>query len=295
MKKPDFFFIGAPKCGTTALANWLREHPRIFMTQSPKEPLFFDSDIPNVNRMSLEQYERLFQQANEVHLVAGEASTTYLRSKEAVRNILKYSPAARFLVAVRNPVEMAASVHAQLVYTQYEDITDFQKAWFAQEDRAQGRRLSANSKNDAARLMYADVCRLGEQVERLYRQVPRDRVMIVFMDDVKADPRQVYVDILAFLGVPDDGRSDFPAANVRKHVRLPVMSRMLAFAGRTKRWLGLQGVHTRMLSKLHAWNRVAVAPVSLDEQFRKELLACFENDIRLLGVLTGRDLSAWLR
>src|SRR5210317_2370745 len=118
MKKPDFFFIGAPKCGTTALANWLREHPRIFMTQRPKEPWYFDNDIQNVDRMSLEQYENLFQKADDNHLVVGEASTTYLRSREAVSNILEYSPSARFLVAIRNPVEMAPSVHAQLLYTQ---------------------------------------------------------------------------------------------------------------------------------------------------------------------------------
>jgi len=294
MKKPDFFFIGAPKCGTTALANWLREHPRIFMTERPKEPWYFDNDILNVDRMSLEQYESLFQNAGDTHLVVGEASTTYLRSREAVCNILEYSPSARFLVAVRNPVEMAPSVHAQLLYTQYETIADFRGAWQAQEDRMQGKRLPGNSRNDPSRLMYADVCRLGEQVERLFRQVSRDRVMVVFMDDMRADPRRVYLDILDFLGVPDDGRSAFPAANARKRAKLPVLGRMLSYAWLIKRLLGLQGVHTGAFLKLHAWNQVAITSGNLDDEFRKELIACFEEDIRLLGELTGRDTSAWL-
>lgn len=295
MRKPSFFFIGAPKCGTTALANWLREHPRIFMTQRPKEPMFFDNDILNPDRMSLTQYESLFQNADGTHLVVGEATTSYLRSSEAVRNILEYSPSARFLVAVRNPVDMAPSVHAQALYTQHEDIADFKEAWQAQGDRMHGKRLPDNSRNDPARLMYADVCRLGEQVDRLFQQVPRDRVMLVFMDDMKVDPRRVYLDILDFLGVPDDGRGEFATANVRKRVKLLVLGRMLAFAGQHKRLLGLQGVRTGAFSKFYAWNQVPVTPGKLDEPFRNELVACFEEDVRLLGELAGRDLSNWLR
>jgi hypothetical protein len=295
MRKPNFFFIGAPKCGTTALANWLREHPRIFMTQRPKEPMFFDNDIFNPDRMSLKQYESLFRNADDTHLIVGEATTSYVRSLEAVRNILEYSPSARFLVAIRNPVEMAPSVHAQALYTQHEEIADFKEAWQAQEDRMHGKRLPKNCRNDPARLIYADVCRLGEQVERLFRQVSRDRVMVVFMDDMRADARRVYLDILDFLGVPDDGRSDFLSANVRKRVKLPVLGRMLSYVWQHKRLLGLQGVQTGALEKLHAWNEVPMTPGKPDEQFRKELIACFEEDIRLLGELTGRDISDWLR
>ncbi len=39
MKRPNFFIIGAPKCGTTSLARWLGSHPRIYMSPL-KEPKF---------------------------------------------------------------------------------------------------------------------------------------------------------------------------------------------------------------------------------------------------------------
>ena len=188
----------------------------------------------------------------------GEASITYLRWREAVCNILEHSSLAHFLVTVRNPVKIAPSVHAQLPYTQYEAIADFRAVWQAQEAGMQGKSLPRNSRNDPVRLMCLDVCRLGEQVERLFRQVSRDRVMVVFMDDMRADPRRVYLDILDFLGVPDDGRSDFPSANVRKRAKLPVLGKMLSYAWLPKRLLGLQGVHTGAFSKLHAWNQVAM-------------------------------------
>ena len=45
MMLPDFFIVGAPKCGTTAISEYLRTHPRIFMCK-PKEPHYFALDIP---------------------------------------------------------------------------------------------------------------------------------------------------------------------------------------------------------------------------------------------------------
>ena len=44
MCKPDFFIIGAPKCGTTALATYLAEHPNIQLSD-PKEPHYFCKDL----------------------------------------------------------------------------------------------------------------------------------------------------------------------------------------------------------------------------------------------------------
>ncbi len=44
MKIPNLFIIGSPKCGTTSLANWLNDHPQIFMSKR-KEPEFFCDDL----------------------------------------------------------------------------------------------------------------------------------------------------------------------------------------------------------------------------------------------------------
>src|SRR5579872_578348 len=41
---PDFFVIGHPKCGTTALYAMLKRHPQIYMSDV-KEPQFFAGDL----------------------------------------------------------------------------------------------------------------------------------------------------------------------------------------------------------------------------------------------------------
>lgn len=44
MRKPDFFIVSAPKCGTTAMYTYLKQHPNIFMPDR-KELHFFGSDL----------------------------------------------------------------------------------------------------------------------------------------------------------------------------------------------------------------------------------------------------------
>ena len=44
MRYPDFYIVGAPKCGTTAMYDYLRQHPQLFMPDR-KEPLYFGSDL----------------------------------------------------------------------------------------------------------------------------------------------------------------------------------------------------------------------------------------------------------
>ena len=37
---PDFFVVGAPRCGTTAISKYLSDNPNICFSR-PKEPHFF--------------------------------------------------------------------------------------------------------------------------------------------------------------------------------------------------------------------------------------------------------------
>ena len=43
MIRPNFFILGAPKCGTTSVAAWLSEHQEVYMSPT-KEPHFFNTD-----------------------------------------------------------------------------------------------------------------------------------------------------------------------------------------------------------------------------------------------------------
>src|SRR5258708_5345567 len=135
MNIPNFFIIGAPKCGTTALCKYLRENPRIFIS-TPKEPKYFDFDLSYPVKMNREAYLALFSKADpRFQSAIGEASTSYLFSTRAVPEILKFNPGAKFIVMLRNPVELVQGWHNQCIIAGQEDILDFEEAWRAESER----------------------------------------------------------------------------------------------------------------------------------------------------------------
>jgi hypothetical protein len=290
MKKPNFFILGAPKCGTTSLAAWLAAHPQIFMSPT-KEPHYFNTDHKRYLN-SLTGYERLFEQATERHRAVGEASVWYLYSSTATNNILEYQPDAKFIVMVRNPIEMAPSLHEELVFTGRENIKEFAKAWDLQEGRRNGAHLP-RMVWEPKYVQYSDICSLGAQVERLYEHVPSDRIKLIILDDLKSDPRAIYFSVLQFLGVHDDGRMNFEALNQAKMRRWPTLHHLPWLAVRIKHALGIErgfGVWRR----IDALNKVDRRRTPIDPTLRAQLQIHFRPDIERLEKLIGRDLSHWL-
>ena len=83
--KPNFFIIGAPKSGTTALYQYLSSHPNIYMC-TPKEPHYFSNELNGVAFVkTLDEYQNLFKGKNKNHKIIGEASVWYLYSENALQ------------------------------------------------------------------------------------------------------------------------------------------------------------------------------------------------------------------
>lgn len=305
MNRPNFFIVGAPKCGTTALYHYLAEHPGIFMPPL-KEPHYFADDLPHMRAVTTEtDYLALFKPAGPTHIAVGEASVMYLYSSVALHRIHEFTPDAKIIAMLRNPVEMVYSFHSQLLYGFHEDEKDFSKAWELQEARRRGEHLP-DRPTDAALLQYKAVGELGLQVEKLLDLFAAEQVKLILFDDFKRAPKAVYDEVLAFLGVPTDGRTDFPKINENKTYRFPQMARLLialeAVQRPVKRALGLKpGRKRRLLKYLNVLHflRLSItrntARPPLPDELRKCLAQEFKPDIERLSRLLGKNLDHWLR
>jgi len=297
MKKPNFFIIGAPKCGTTSLYVWLSQHPNVYMPKI-KEPHFFSSDL-RVNKVySLSDYERLFSKANSNHIAIGEASTLYLFSEQAVPNIERTYPKSRYIAMIRNPIEMAYASHQQAVWNGSEHIRDFEIAWRLSPERRQGREVTRWCREPRT-LDYMKRCSLGEQLERLFSIVPRHRVLVLVLDDIREDPRREYLKALAFLGLSDDGRTEFPRVNPAKEPRYLVLNRLMRIGGESwrfvKRSLRIPShIGVGVLQPLYRMNARIVPRPPLPDALFQELCAFFRPEIEKLCKLLERDFSYWL-
>lgn len=297
--KANFFIVGAPKCGTTAMSEYLRTHPQIFMS-TPKEPSYFASDLPGLRYVDdLAEYERLFSRATADQCIIGEASPSYLFSAVAIENIAAYNPQARLLVMLRNPVEMLPSYHAQLCYSSFEDVTDLERAWDLQEQRRQGRLIPARCR-EARVLQYAAVASFPQQLERAWRHFPRSQTLVILYDDLVRDLPAVYGQVLDFLGVQDDGRREFPVVNRRKAARLAVLNRLLhtppAWARRWMARLSGSPLHDRLVAVYASILRANTRPSEsqgLDPAFRRRLVDFYAADIARLEQILGRQLDDW--
>jgi len=188
MKKPNFFIVGAPKSGTTAMAAYLADHPQVFFSV-PKEPHYFATDMPGQQQMNtLDRYEILFKTARDEHKRVGEASVWYLHSSEAMANIKAHSPDAKIVVMLRKPVEMVYSMHAQHLYSTTEHITDFSEAWdYAATRKATG---TVNRETALQNHFYDEIAAYGTQLERVYTHFPRSQVKVILFDDFNASSQR---------------------------------------------------------------------------------------------------------
>lgn len=272
---PNFFILGAPKCGTTSLARWLEGHPQVFFSPV-KEPHFFNTDLSIRNITSDFDYRRLFDRAGPEHIAVGEASTWYLFSETAVPSILDLIPEARFIVMTRNPVEMARSLHHHNLRVLHENEPDFARAWSLQEARSNGWSIPRGC-TEPALLQYGAVCSLGAQVERLLCRIPVDRVLHIPLDGLRDSPAHHYRRALAFLGVPDDLRQMFSLENPARSHRSRTLQRVLRLGARLRFFLGVrQGLGLGRL------NEKPQGKAPLDYKLRSKLEKYFAGDLEIL-------------
>ena len=313
---PDFFIVGAPRCGTTSLSSYLRKHPQICFSR-PKEPHYFSKLAPSFGLAGIRDMYlgRCFANYDPaVHQAIGEGSVSYLYSVEAIETILSFNPQARFIVMLRNPLEMLPSFHARMLFILQEDEASFARAWELQEARARGERLPRHCL-DPELLRYHDIARYAELLQRLFSIVDRERCLVLLFDDFISEPRAVYERCLAFIGVPSDGRSVFPTRQPSRSYRYawlqrlvyPPLGNMIRFAAEVERRASARrgtqrrkarsrrSVIRRLRKRLRDWNTLKVKPEALSPAMRDTLREAFAADVENLGMLLQRDLSHWLR
>ncbi len=302
---PDFFVVGAPRCGTTSLCRFFAKNPQICFSR-PKEPHYLAQlrSMPSPEELQRDYIERYFFHRHGGHRAVGEGSVSYLYSPEAIERARHFNPEARFIVMLRNPLSMLPSYHLKMRFLLQEDKEDFAAAWRLQEARARGENLPAHCL-DPRTLMYGEVAKFGAHLERLLAIAGSERTHVIVFDDFVADQPATYRRALEFLGVDFDGRTEFKRRYESRIYRyrwlqelffLPVARGTRIETGRrAARKDKASGPKKRSwLKQLADWNTVSAPPTPLTSEMRATVAEHLRADNQLLGRLLGRDLSFWL-
>ena len=304
MRAPDFFIIGQPKSGTTALYEILRRHPQIYMPKR-KEPVYMASDLHaglwstvRTRPRTLEDYLALFAPARSEQRV-GEASTVYLWSRTAATNIAELQPAARVIAILREPASFLRSLHLQLLQNHIETEKDFGKAISLEDARREGKRFPRNCPFPQA-LLYSERVRYVEQLRRYHTALASERMLVLVYDDFRRDNEATVRKILNFLEVDDDLPIELLEANPTVRLRSKQLDDLVRVApvggDPITRGVkaGVKAVTSRRVR--HGALRVArrrllyAEPRPPDDDVLLELRRRFKGEVVALSEYLGRDL-----
>jgi len=301
---PDFFIVGHPKSGTTALYEMLRRHPRIYMPEG-KEPWFFASELrhrppprPAGIPDTLEEYQSLFDAARPSQLI-GEASPLYLWSRTAAGRIADVQPAARIIAILREPASFLHSLHLQFVETYIETESDLGKAIALEDARREGRHSHRYSYWPQA-LLYSDHVRYVEQLRRYGALFGAEQMLVLIYDDFRSDNEATVRQVLRFLAVDDTGPVAVTEANPTVRVRAQGLHELVhaVSVGRGPVSLSVKASvkaltprRLRRRALYAAQRRVLFAdPSPPDEGLMLELRRRFKGEVVALSEYLGRDL-----
>jgi hypothetical protein len=241
---PDFFIVGHPKSGTTALYEMLRRHPQIYMPDL-KEPHFFAGDLrarlpvrpdrdqqPPCPPQTFAEYVALFDAARPQQRV-GEASPSYLMSRVAAEEIVQAQPAARIIAILREPASFVRSLHMQFLQDHVETEKNLRDAIAKEDLTAPGARRPRNVANPL-RLRYTDRVRYVEQLRRYDALFAPEQMLVLIYDDFRRDNEATVRRVLRFLEVDDTAPIEVVEANPTVRVRSVKLNRSVSrlFAGR---------------------------------------------------------------
>ena len=308
------FVAGAPRCGTTAVAKWLRGHPEVCLAK-PKETHFFamqdlrgSGDAELRELVSSKLVERFFPNRDDASVLI-DGSVSYLYAPERLEPALRLWPDARFILCVRNPLQMVPSLHQRNVVNGDESVRDFGRAWSLVAERRRGRSIP-RSCLDPRLLDYWEAGFLGKYVQNFLEVIGRERCLVIVFDDLVADPRREYLRALDFLDLPDDGKTIFERHADSMDCRVAWLQRLLQrpprfamhlvdpddlqnprFAETASPWL--QKI-IDMRSRIVDWNEVPAKRPVVEQATIQEMRAMYARDVTLLSGLLGRDLTHWL-
>lgn len=272
---PNFFILGAGKCGTTSLYHCLKQHPEVFMSEV-KEPSFFCETFQIVK--SPVEYFELYDGVKQERII-GEASHVYLTDPKSARLIKNLFPKAKFLITLKNPAERAFSLYQDMRNQQWESSKTFKSALDKEENRKTSKTFKWDNPQYFYNFLYFHSGLYGQQIQRYFSLFDSHQFHIIKLDDLKTDFDNTIHSIFDFLEVDSSIKVDKVIHNQTFKIRSSAVQRVL------KRVLPESSFRQRLINHTYG-----LKP-TLDPKLKVELMKQYSEDQKLLNSLCGIQFS----
>jgi hypothetical protein len=299
-KLPNFLIVGAAKCGTSSLHNYLNQHPDVFMpTFTPegikvKEPRFLIKEklqkrLPK-GIWNYDDYKLLFDSVtNEIAI--GESTVLYLYyHNEAIKNIKKYlGEDVKIIIMLRNPIDRAYSAYSFASRTPQENQT-FKEALINARERFD------KDETLSPMILYKELGLYYKMVKD-YMENFKD-VHIVLYDDFILQTDLEVSRVFDFLNIinTNDINTNKIINSGGKQWNSKFMKKLLMREAGVKKILKML-LPKKVRVSIKNWLISSFTSKSdpINQSIKKELLDYYQKDIRLLEKLINKDLSKWMK
>jgi O-antigen/teichoic acid export membrane protein len=258
-RPPDLMVIGTKRGGTTSLAAYLYEHPRVLppvpARLAPKGVRAFD-EHPDRGALWYRSHFPTFVRrgpARAPRAVAAESTANYFFHAEQAARAAAFAPSARAIVSLRDPVERAWS-HWRERTRRGSEALSFEEALDAEAGR-----LATLPVGERANIAYRGQGCYAEFLPA-WRAAFGDRLLVLFAEELYADPPATYARVLSFAGLEPHELARYEAWNYQpssnpmdpetqatlRAFYEPFDERLEALVGRPVPWrVGAQGVPSK--------------------------------------------------
>jgi hypothetical protein len=294
---PTCFLIGAQKCGTTAIYDWLGQHPQVYAPFHVKDLAFFTSPMYEKGHPF---YRSLFDRYRGQEVVA-TCDVNAIFNPITAKRIYAFSPNARLILIVRNPISRAISSYRYAVQRGLETEA------FADAINMEIAGTRAYNPYMRAQLSYSDHGFYFRQMKVFLENFDTRNILVSIYEDLRKDNQAFMRNICRFLKIREDfgfrfsvpnptqggyrfkfvNDILFPRSGYEKHAPyrafdvLPVTWRY-----KLRRYLFL---------KINNLNKKARPLPAVDRSVEERLAELYREDVLALSDYLGRDLvSLWL-
>jgi len=289
----DFFVVGAARCGTTSLYNYLNQHPQIYLPNIKELNYFSNVESkdysvykkPYKNEhyhtkiiKSYDIYKGLFESAND-NQVKGDISPSYFWDMQTAQRIFEHNPNAKIIISLRNPVYRAFSHYIMNFGIGHEKHNSFDEALKAKRKPIWG---GGN--------LYLELSSYYDPVISYYKLFKKENIHLLIFEDWTENKDETLFEIFDFLDVKNQFMVNHSVKHNEKVAYKNIKTLNLLRTRFIKSFLELF-VSTRtkdhLKGKLFNKNDFNI---KLDPDLKIKLKEYFKNDVQQLQEFLGISL-----
>ena len=201
---PNYLIIGAAKCGTSSLYEYLIQHPNINAALG-KEINFFDMHYSK----GINWYRSYFPFKNfltKKNSITGEATPRYLDHPHTPKRVYDLIPSAKIILLLRNPVDRAYSHWNMMVAHKRENLS-FSEAIENEKSRISDfyEQMQNNQEYYSKEYFWYGYLERGLYAKKLKHWmnfIPKEQFLVLQSEEFFHNTSDVYSRVLEFLDLP---------------------------------------------------------------------------------------------